>query len=118
MSNQAAFHPIDMASWPMAQAFHYYTRIAPTSYTVNVTMDVTAMHAVLKEKGYRFFPAYLYLVTTALDEQREVCVAKQEGTVGYWDYLTPLYPVFHEDTKTTSLLWTDYANDFQAFHGR
>ena len=44
------FHPIDMQTWPMAQAFHYYTRIAPTSYTINVNMDVTILRRELKKK--------------------------------------------------------------------
>ena len=44
------FYPIDMQIWPMAQAFHYYTRMAPTSYTVNVNMDVTILRKELKKR--------------------------------------------------------------------
>lgn len=44
----------------MSQAFHYYTQTAPTSYTVNVMMDVTILRKALKARGYKFFPAYLY----------------------------------------------------------
>ncbi len=62
MINSASFHPIDLQTWPMAEAFHYYTEIAPTTYTVNVSMDVTAMRKSLKEKAYKFFPVYLFLV--------------------------------------------------------
>lgn len=116
MIKSASFHPIDLQTWPMAEAFHYYTQIAPTTYTVNVSIDVTAMRKGLKEKGYKFFPAYLFLVTKALAEQHEMCVAKHESIIGYWDWLTPLYPVFHEDTKTTSLLWTEFVDDFSMFH--
>lgn len=82
MSN---FQSIDMQTWPMAQAFHYYTQIAPTSYTVNVTMDVTILRKELKRRGYKFYPAY---------------------------------PQFHEDDKTTSLLWTEYHGDFEIFYSR
>lgn len=112
------FQPIDMQTWPMAQAFHYYTQMAPTSYTINVNMDVTILRKELKTNGYRFFPAYLYLVSRAIKKQPEFRVAIKDGVLGHWDYLTPAYPQFHEDDKTTSLLWTEYSDDFKEFHKR
>ncbi len=116
MSETAKFHPVDLQTWPMAQAFHYYTQMAPTTYTVNVSVDVTVARKTLKREGYKFFPAYIYLVTRAASLQRELCMAVRDGVLGYWDHLTPAYPQFHEDDKTTSLLWTEYDADFQAFY--
>lgn len=59
------FVPINMGTWPRAQVFYYYTQIAPTSYTVDVRMDVTVLRHKLKQRGFEFFPAYLWLVTNA-----------------------------------------------------
>jgi len=116
MDMEKSFHPIDMQTWPMAQTFYYYTQMAPTTYTLNVTMDVTRLRETLKTKGYKFFPAYLYLITKAVGKQQELRMGVQNGVVGYWDYLTPVYPQFHEDDKTTSLLWTEYDDNFQMFY--
>lgn len=102
----------------MAQAFHYYTQMAPTSYTVNVNMDVSFLRKELKTKGIKFFPAYLYLVTKAITKQQELKVAVKDGILGYWDCLTPAYPQFHEDNKTTSLLWTEYNDNFPEFYNQ
>lgn len=110
------FHPIDMQTWPMAQAFHYYTRIAPTSYTINVNMDVTILRRELKKRGYKFFPAYLYLATRVISNQQELRIHVKDGVLGYWDTLTPAYPQFHADDKTTSLLWTEYNEKFAYFY--
>jgi chloramphenicol O-acetyltransferase type A len=118
MESQTGFHPVDVNTWPMAQAFHYYTQMAPTTYTVNVTMDVTVLRKTLKREGYKFFPAYIYLATRAAGRQRELRMAVRDGTAGYWDCLTPVYPQFHEDDGTTSLLWTEYGADFKMFHQR
>lgn len=118
METQQGFHPIDLNSWPMAQTFYYYTRMAPTSYTVTVTMDVTTLRRELKARGLKFFPAYLYLVTRAVERQRELRMAVRDGVPGYWENLTPTYPQFHEDDKTTSLLWTEYDGCFETFYGR
>jgi chloramphenicol O-acetyltransferase type A len=116
MDKSKIFHSIDTQTWPMAQSFYYYTQMAPTTYTVNVTIDVTILRKTLKSKGYKFFPAYLYLVTKAISKQQELRIALQDGVLGYWDYLTPAYPQFHEDDKTTSLLWTEYDEHFETFY--
>ena len=110
------FSPIDMQTWPRAQMFYYFTQMAPTGYTVNVTIDVTAMRSALKEAQKKFFPAYLYLVTRAMGEQIEFKTAYMDDKLGYWNTLTPLYATFHEDDKTISFLWTPYDDDFSVFH--
>lgn len=110
------FTPIDMNTWPMSEAFHYYTRMAPTTYSVNVSMDVTILRTTMKDRGYKFFPAYLYLVTKAIGKQQELRISVKDGNVGYWDNLTPAYPQFHEDDKTVSLLWTEFNDDFSVFY--
>ena len=110
------FHPIDTTTWPRAEIFYYYTQMAPTTYTVTVQMDVSILCSTLKDMGYRFFPAYLYLVTKAINMQQELRIGVHDGALGYWDTLTPAYPQFHDDDKTTSLLWTEYDDCFQTFY--
>lgn len=102
MKKEPVFCKIEMETWPMAQAFNYYTQIAPTTYTINVMMDVTILRTFLKQAGYKFFPTYLYLVTKTIEKQQELRIVVQEGVLGYWENLTPAYPQFHEDDKTNS----------------
>lgn len=118
MNQEPIFTPINMDTWPTAQEFYYYTQMAPTSYTINVSLDVSIMRRTLKAEGYKFFPAYLYLVTRAINQQEELRVAVKDGILGHWKTLTPAYPQFHEDDKTTSLLWTEYNECFQSFYSQ
>ena len=110
------FTPIDLRTWPRAQVFTYFAKMAPTGYSLTVDMDVTAMRAALKAAGLRFFPAYLWLTTRCLCEQTEFRLAEREGKLGYYDTLTPLYATFHEDDHTFSLMWMPYDEDFRRFH--
>lgn len=55
-------------------------------------------------------------MTKVLNEQQKFRIADQDGQIGYYDSLTPLYATFHEDDKTFSLMWTEYDDDFRTFN--
>ncbi|MCE5285892.1 MAG: hypothetical protein LLG02_08615 [Pelosinus sp.] len=113
------FYAIDMVTWPRAQTYNYFTKmVTTTTYSITVTMDVTILRNILKNKGFKFFPTYLYLITRAIGNQQEFRMALQAGVLGYWDYLNPYYPVFHDDDKTITFLSTEYDEDFKIFYQR
>lgn len=116
MKQKLQFTPIDLRAWPRGETFYYFSQMAPTGYSLTVELDVTRLRAALKDKGYKIFPAYLWLVTKCLNEQPEFRLAEADGQLGCYNVLTPLYATFHEDDHTFSLLWTEYDDDFAAFH--
>ena len=113
-----SFTPLDLQSWERGQIFYYFSKIAPTGYAITVEADITHMRSVLKTAGMKFYPAYLWLVTRTLNHQQAFKIAEKNGQIGYYDTLTPLYAVFHEDSKTFSLMWTEYDEDFDVFYQR
>ena len=110
------FTPIDLQTWPRGQIFYYFAKMAPTGYSMTVSIDVTILRDTVKAAGIKFFPAYLWLVTRNLNRQTEFKVAEKDGALGCYDTLTPLYATFHEDDKTFSLMWTEYQEDFREFY--
>jgi len=110
------FTAIDLQTWPRSQMFRYFSQMAPTGYSITVDVDLSGLRGILKAKSYKFFPAYLWLVTKCLNEQQEFRIAQKDGVLGYYDTLTPLYASFHEDDKTFSLMWTEFQSDFDLFH--
>ena len=116
MKQELQFTPIDLRAWPRGETFYYFAKMAPTGYSLTVELDVTRLRAALKDKGYKFFPAYLWLVTKCLNGQPEFRLAEADGQLGCYNVLTPLYATFHEDDHTFSLLWTEYDDNFAAFH--
>lgn len=112
------FIPIDLQTWPRGQMFYYFSKMAPTGYSLTVELDITVMKSALKERQIKFFPACLWLVTTMLNKQIEFKVAVKDDVLGYWNTLTPLYAHFHEDNKTISLMWTEYEDSFTVFYDR
>ena len=63
------FTPIDLRSWPRGQMFSYFSKMAPTGYSITMNMDVTELKAAvagrLLEQGYWFYP-YHYTITPVL----------------------------------------------------
>ena len=110
------FTPIDPASWPRVQTYWYFSQMAPTGYSLTVELDVTSLRQTLKQRGLKFFPAYLWLVTKNLNEDPAFRLAKQGEQLGVYDTLTPLYAAFHQDDKTFSMMWTEFDPDFSAFY--
>lgn len=41
------FTPIDLRSWPRGQMFSYFSKMAPTGYSITVNMDVTELKAAV-----------------------------------------------------------------------
>lgn len=110
------FTPIDLQNWSRGQMFYYFSKMAPTGYSLTVPIDVTELKNLLKDAVIKFFPAYLWLITKNLNRQIEFRIAEQDGVLGYFDTLTPLYASFHEDDHTFSLMWTEYSDSFPAFY--
>lgn len=110
------FNVIDLATWERGQMFYYFSKMAPTGYSLTVDLDITIMKKELKANDIKFFPGYLYLVTKTLNKQVEFKIAEKEEVLGYWDSLTPMYANFHEDNKTFSLMWTPYNENFNLFY--
>ena len=113
-----AFTPIDMQTWSRREQFYYFSKLAPTGYSLTVKLDITKMKAALDSAGMKFFPSYLWLVTKNLNRHQEFRTAEKDGQLGFYDHLTPLYATFHDDDHTFSLMWTGYSEDFRIFYDR
>ena len=63
------FTPIDLRSWPRGQMFSYFSKMAPTGYSITVNMDVTELKAAVAgrvlEQGYWFY-RYQYTIAPVL----------------------------------------------------
>lgn len=116
MNQTTNFNPIGLASWSRGSVFYYFSKMAPTGYSLTAELDITKMKHTLDNAGLKFFPTYLWLTTKLLNRQMEFKIAERDSQLGYYDTLTLLYASFHEDDKTFSLMWTEYTDNFMDFY--
>ena len=95
MKQEILFMPLQEETWERRSVFYYFARMAPTGYSLTAELKVTRMRQVTRQAGLKFFPAYLWLVTRNLNEQKEFRQAERKGILGYYNGLTPLYASFH-----------------------
>lgn len=50
------FTPINPRTWPRAQMFRYFSQIAPTGYSISVSVDVTDAREALKKSRKEILP--------------------------------------------------------------
>ncbi len=110
------FHLIDIEKWERGELFYYFSKMAPTGYSLTVDIDVSKLLSVTKEKNLKFFPTYLWLVTRNLNRQMEFKCAVKDGVLGYYDTLTPMYATWHEESHSFSFLWTGFSEHFKDFY--
>lgn len=108
------FQLMNQEEWPRKDHFNYYTQKLRCGYSVTVRMDVTNLYQQVKQKGLRFYPAFIYCAAKAVNEKLEFRMGMDaQGRPGYWDVIHPNFTIFHKEDYTFSDVWSYYNPDFK-----
>ncbi|TNP04181.1 type A chloramphenicol O-acetyltransferase [Bacillus pacificus] len=110
------FHIIDRENWNREQYFEHYLKLKCT-FSMTVNVDITRLLKELHQKGIKFYPVFIYLISKVVNNHKEFRTSfNDEGALGYWEEMIPSYTIFHKDDKSFSSIWTDYSSDFHIFY--
>ena len=84
---EIVFTPIETESWYPREIFHYFTKIAPTTYSITSIVDVKNMIKTIKVIKLMFFPSLLWLSTTIFNEIDEFRIGFKEMADGFSSFL-------------------------------
>lgn len=111
------FQHIDPETWERREHFEYYTNQIKCGYSLTAELDVTGFLNLISQKNLKFYPSFVYCVSTVLNQMKEFRMGlSEDGSPGYWDVVHPSYTIFHNDDHTFSDLWTTYSEDFLSFY--
>ncbi|MBR5345351.1 MAG: hypothetical protein IK127_05955 [Clostridia bacterium] len=110
------FTPIDMETWPRKDLYELYTK-AWMNMTFSASMKLRAENLVRFQKahGQKLVPALLYIISREISKDQAFTLAIQDGVLGSWEKLHPLYPVLNEN-GTFSFHTTPLDGDFRSFY--
>ena len=90
-----------MDTWARREHYEYYTKQLKVEYNITANVDVKNILDFCHSKGYKFYPAMIYLVTKTLNRIENFKMFKDKyGYLCAWDKIIPNYTVFHNDDHT------------------
>lgn len=113
---EAQFNRFDPESWPRRTHFEHYG-VSRCAFNLTAEVNITSVLDRCRRTGLRTYAALVVLVTQTVNRIPEFRTdVDAEGRPGYWDYVSPSYPVFHGDDGTFSCLCTPYDADARSFY--
>jgi chloramphenicol O-acetyltransferase type A len=109
---------IDMNSYYRKDIFNHFSADCKCSFAVTARVDVTDLKEFSKSTGTSFYLNFLYVLSKTLNSREDYRF--------YWDYQTrqmrlydrinPRQYVFHEDTETITVVYSEYYDDYKTFY--
>ncbi|WP_169089000.1 type A chloramphenicol O-acetyltransferase [Paenibacillus sp. PL91] len=113
------FNPIVIDNWSRKSYFEHYLNNVRCTYSMTANIDISRLLKELKSQGIKLYPALIHMISTVVNCHNEFRTCfNSDGTLGYWDSLSPSFTIFHDDDKTFSSIWTLYGEDFNDFYIR
>ena len=111
---------VDMETYARRGVFRHFTADCKCSVSMTARVDVTALRAFSKRTDTRFYLNYLYVLCRALNAREEYRLTWdwQNERLLCWEKINPTQYVFHEDTKTFTVVYTEYDPDYSTFYAR
>ena len=102
---------IDLAVWPRAELFRFFSAVSQPFYSVTFRVDVTNLHAYARAHGVSFYYALGYLVTDAVNAVENFRYTIRSGEVWLLDERVPSFTDLKPSSSTSSrcrrrAIWT------------
>lgn len=111
------FNLIEIAKWNRNEYFNHFLNTVPCTYSMTLNLDVTRLITHIKKTNFKLYPVLIYLLSSVVNKHEEFRTAiDQEGHVGVFDFMSPIYAVFQKEGETFTNIWTEYTSDFSKFH--
>ena len=90
------------------------------SIMITSKIDVSDLVAYSKQTGTKFYINFLYVLTKALNtrDDYKMRYLYQEDKLVVFDKINTAHYVFHEDTETFTVVYTEFSEDYLAFYDR
>ena len=109
---------VDMDSYYRQGVFRHFSEDAKCSVSMTSRVDVTDFYAYSKKKGTSFYINFVYLIAKVLN-------SREDYRHGYdwineemltYEKINPTQYIFHEDTETFTVAYTEYNEDYEEFY--
>ena len=109
---------IDRETYYRKGVFRHFSEDCKCSVSMTARVDVTGLAAYSKSAGSKFYINFLYLLSKVLNSREDYRMGylwRTDELVCY-DVVHPAQYVFHDDTETCTVVYTEYREDYDLFY--
>ena len=113
-----AYRKIDLEKYYRKDIFHHFSRDCKCSTSMTMKIDVTDLVNYSKKKGTKFYINFLYIISKVLNSRDDYKMRydwKTSELICY-DVINPMQYIFHNDTETFTLAYTNFDENYNVFY--
>lgn len=109
---------VDMEKYYRKGVYRHFTEDCKCSVSITNKVDVTELVEFSKRTNTKFYVNFLYVLSKVLnsreDYRMQYLYEKQQLVI--FDKVNPVHYVFHEDTETCTVVYTEFQEDYEKFY--
>lgn len=111
---------IDMETYYRKGVFRHFSEDCKCSVSITNRLDVTPLYLYSKRTGTKFYINFLYLLAKTLNSREDYRMVYRYQTqeLLLYDQINPAQYIFHDDTETFTIAYTEYSPDYRTFYAR
>ncbi len=112
------YRTIDRESYYRKGVFRHFSEDCKCSTSMTARIDVTDLVEYSQKTKTKFYINFLYILTKVMNSREDYRMGylwQTEELVCY-DVINPTQYVFHDDTETFTLVYTEYCADYEVFY--
>ena len=109
---------IDKETYYRKGVFRHFCEDCKCSTSMTARIDVTDLAECSQKTSTKFYINFLYILSKVMNSREDYRMGylwQTEELICY-DVIHPTQYVFHEDTETFTLVYTEYCEDYAAFY--
>lgn len=111
------FRKIDFETWERKDNYKVFTEFMPCGIQMNANVDITDLIKEMKRLNLRCYATFAYIITKIINSYDEFKTGlNKDGELVIFNKRHVRYPIFDDETKTVSILWSEYKEDFKEFY--
>ena len=113
-----AYRKIDINNYYRKDIFNHFSKDCKCSTSMTAKVDVTDLVKYSKQSGTKFYINFLYILSKVLNSRDDYKMRYlwETNELICYDIINPTQYIFHEDTETFTLAYTNYDDDYNVFY--
>lgn len=111
---------VDKEKYYRKGVYRHFSEDCKCSVSITARVDVTELYRKSKATDTKFYLNFLYILCKVLNSREDYRMGYlwQTDTLVCYDKINPVQYVFHDDTETCSIAYSEYYEDYKTFYAK